>query len=111
MPHDDLCQGPEKRSPPPRRDRCSKDSRDVSNYLKIFYSNLDTFLNKKAEILNIIDNDSPDILAFTEILDKKNPVISDAELNIDGYETFFGINPKRGIVLYVKEELNPKRCQ
>ena len=37
----------------------------------IYYSNLDTFLNKKAEILDLINKESPDIIAFTEILNKR----------------------------------------
>ena len=66
-------------------------------------------LNKKPEILNLIDEDNPDILAFTELLDKTDPELSEAELKINGYETFYGSNPQRGVVIYAKEDLNPKR--
>ncbi|MCP3849730.1 MAG: hypothetical protein GY694_05770, partial [Gammaproteobacteria bacterium] len=83
--------------------------RDPVDYMKIYYSNLNTFLNKKDEILTLIDNERPDILAFTELLDKKNPELSQAELKLQGYETFYGENPGRGVVLYAREDLNAKR--
>ena len=66
-------------------------------------------MNKKAEITNLIEKENPDVLCFTETLDKRNPELTEAEAKINGYETFLGKNPQRGTVIYVKETLNPKR--
>ena len=59
------------------------------NNLSIYYANLDTFCNKKEEIIDIINNESPDILAFTELLNKKCPSITKAELKLKGYDEFY----------------------
>ena len=75
LPHRGPSQGAEKRTPSPDESRCSIGSYDHKK-LTIVYSNLDTFLNKKTEIINMIDNDHPDILTFTETLDKKKPCIN-----------------------------------
>ena len=61
----------------------------AGEFINVYYSNLDTFCNKKEEILEMVDNERPDILVFAELLNKKNPVITDAELKIQGYDHFF----------------------
>ena len=90
-----------------------------SNYFQsgdkysIYYSNLDTFLNKKSEILDLINKENPDIIAFSEILNKKNPTITKAELNIEGYDAFYReeesnnkLLKRRGVIIYTKKSMN-----
>ena len=50
------------------------------------------------------------MFALTELLDKRNPVLSEAELKIPGYQTFYTQHPLRGVSIHVKESLNPKVC-
>ena len=46
-------------------------------------------ITKKAELIDLINNENPDILAFTEqLLNKKCPVITKAELNLNGYNEY-----------------------
>ena len=86
---------------------------DKGTYHSIYYANLDTYNNKKDEIIDIINSESPDILAFTELLNKKCPTITKAELKLTGYDEFYSdedINDKiikrRGVILYAKKALN-----
>ena len=88
---------------------------EKGNFQSIYYSNLDTFTNKKAEIIDIVNNESPDIIVFTELLNKKNPVLTKAELKINGYDEFFRdddindkVNKRRGVIIYTKKALNAK---
>ena len=67
---------------------------------------MDTFLNKKNEILELIDNDKPDVLVFTELLNKKYPSITSSELKIKGYQHVYDeekiedkANKRRGLLL------------
>ena len=87
----------------------------IDDHLTIYYSNLDTFSNKKEEILNIVNDENPDVIVFNELLDKTNPTITKAELNIKGYDQFYDdeqpedkINKRRGVIIYTKEYLNAK---
>ena len=80
----------------------------------MYYSNLDCFLNKKDEIENLIIEEKPDILMFTEILDKRKPEITEPELKINDYDCFHNTDKKsnsesmRGVVTYIKCSLNAK---
>ena len=85
----------------------------AGEFINVYYSNLDTFSNKKEEILEMVDNERPDILVFAELLNKKNPVITDAELKIQGYDHFFEsindndkVKKRRGVIIYTKSTLN-----
>ena len=85
------------------------------NNHSIYYANLDTFSNKKEEIIDVINNESPDILAFTELLNKKCPSITKAELKLNGYDEFYKdedkndkMEKRRGVILYTKRSLNAK---
>lgn len=91
----------------------STDKIEKGNNYSIYYTNLDSLINKKSEVIEIVNNESPDIIAFTEILNKKNPTITKAELKLEGYDEFYrdeGTNDKknkrRGVVLYTKKSLN-----
>ena len=82
-----------------------------NKFISIFYSNLDTMSNKKDEIQSIIQDDEPDIICFSEILSKKDPTITKAELEISNYDCFLdeaSYKGKRGVIMYVKNSLNAK---
>ena len=72
----------------------------------IYYSNLDTITNKKQEIKDLISNEKPDIICFTEILNKRDPNIEKAELQLEGYDLFLGKNPQRGVLIYTNQSIN-----
>ena len=69
------------------------------------YTNLDTFCNKKPELLMRIAECQPDIIGFTEINPKHAYYeISVQKLMITGYDTYCNLQ-RRGSVLYVKASL------
>ena len=101
---------------PTDKNKCFNSNKFQSgdNY-SIYYSNLDTFLNKKDEIIDIVNRESPDILTFTELLNKKNPCITKAELNLEGYDAFYRdeesndkILKRRGVIIFTKKSINAK---
>ena len=70
------------------------------------YSNVDGLLNKKDELISIIEKDQPIIIALIEIKPKRQYHFNIAEYNIPGY-TFFVINKtKRGVAIYTHVSLN-----
>ena len=62
--------GPKQRS---RGEQCEQ-SRPVNRQdsLKCIYTNVDTLLNKRSELLNVFEVEQPDVVCFCEIL-PKNP--------------------------------------
>ena len=72
--------------------------------------NADSLLNKRDELLLLISDRNPDIIAISELLPKncKNPPQA-TEFNIPDYEFFsnMGDNPDRGVGLYIKSILKP----
>ena len=79
---------------------------------KILYTNADSLLNKKHELILRIQNIEPDIIAIVEALPKN--VIScplEAEFSLKGYSliTNFDVSKNlklRGLVIYVKSKFN-----
>jgi hypothetical protein len=70
---------------------------------------LDSFNNKRGEILATVDSTKPDIIAFCEIFAKNAAFkLNDAELAIPQYDMFLNINAKRGVVLYANKCLNAR---
>jgi len=79
--------------------------------LKILYSNVDTFMNKKDELLNLISDKDYDVIALTEIYPKNivDSNVSDIEWKIKGYKEFISpsdIATRRGCLVYVKDEID-----
>ncbi len=67
-------------------------------------------MNKRNELLHIIEQDDPDIICLTEILPKnaRYPV-EISELQLDGYDTFTNIKETtshRGVIMYTKKKLS-----
>jgi len=85
---------------------------NIPDSCKVLYSNVDSFANKKGEILARIEESKPDIIGLSEI-HAKNEMhrISDAEYAIPTYDMFLNKNAKRGVVLHVKKELNARECE
>ena len=76
------------------------------NWLKIIYSNIDTYLNKREELQALIVEINPDIICLTEILPKVKGIdFNPCEYNIPGYQAFYGPHRKRGTAIYVKMQL------
>ena len=88
----------------------SIDSDDVHS-CSIFYTNADGLCNKLDELKLIIDEKSPDIIAITEVMPKNKEILTINEINIPGYDNFINKNPKRGVILYAKCQLNAVECQ
>ena len=71
------------------------------------YTNADSLLNKREELLARISTQRPDIIFITELLPKNmNGHIELSELNLPGYDIFTNIHErKRGVCIYTITEL------
>ena len=82
-----------------------------SKFYSIMYSNVDSLLNKKNEIISRIDEFKPDIIGLTEIRAKNygyEPL--DAEFNLCDYDMFINKKVKRGVALYFNKNLHAQEC-
>jgi hypothetical protein len=68
-------------------------------------------LNKKTELLTLVQEKEPDIIAVTEAIAKNQKCINATEYSIPGYDLFVNKNPKRGITIYAKSEMNVTECE
>lgn len=71
------------------------------------YTNADSLMNKREELIARIAEHSPDIIFITEVLPKNsNGQIESSELSIRGYDLFTNIEKcKRGVCIYSLTEL------
>ena len=70
--------------------------------LKVIYTNIDTFLNKREEFTNLVEQKKPDVICMVEILPKSSTYsFNQSEYSIHGYCCYFPDNMKRGVVIYV----------
>ena len=72
------------------------------SYLKCLYANLQSLINKRNEIKLRLDQESFDMMFFTEIWINEN--IDESELFIPGFQTPF-IHPKAsgGAAVYIRD--------
>ena len=87
----------------------SLSTKTVTN-LNIIHTNCQSAMNKRSEVVNLIETQKPDILALTEL--GASRAVTDGELGIEGY-TLYRKNhtdgsggPGKGVALYVKNSLN-----
>ena len=74
--------------------------------MNILYSNVDGLLNKKYELLSIIEKAQPMIIALSEIKPKRQNDFNIAENNIPGYTLFVNNKIKKGVAIYAHVSLN-----
>ena len=70
------------------------------------FSNVDGLLNKKDELMSIIEKDQPMIIALSEIKPKRQYDFNIVEYNIPGYTLFVNNKIKRGVAIYAHVSLN-----
>ena len=82
-----------------------------SNSLKCLYTNTDSLLNKRDELLHSVVDNCYDIICLNEIIPKNTRFqVQKCELKIEGYDLFTNIPDKdnktklRGIVMYVRQK-------
>ena len=82
----------------------------TSTCLRVLYSNVDSVLNKRAELSVYLQLHKPVIVALVEILPKNlRYPIDENEIALDGYTLFHNLNARgRGIALYVHCSLKVK---
>ena len=78
--------------------------------LSFLYSNIDSLLNKRAELVSLIHTDNPDIICLTELLPKicKYPIQS-SEFELENFKCYTNIDKqscRRDIRVYIKDTLN-----
>ena len=74
------------------------------------YSNVDSLLNKKDELLTTIDDVKPSIIGLTEIKPKGEADFTESQYCISNYDMFISKNPQRGAALYTERKLNAREC-
>ena len=77
-----------------------------------FYTNADSLLNKRKELEVEVEINKPDIVAICEVKPKScRYSVQPGEIALPGYELFHNLDDKgRGVLLLVKNELNPSIC-
>ena len=75
--------------------------------------NADSILNKRDELLILVEQQNPDIIAVQEIYPKNidRTQVQASELNIKGYDFFQSKDPALGAGLYVKTSLKALEVQ
>ena len=83
-----------------------------TEHTKILHSNVDSFNNKKEELLSLIEIKQDDIIALTEVYSKNitdyDATDTQVEWKMRDYQLFVSPNnmvTRRGCLIYVKEEL------
>ena len=75
----------------------------------IIYSNVDSLLNKRDELKDMICTYNPDIIQLTEVLPKyiKDKATDfSTDFHIEGFNLYLNKDPKRGIAMYIKSSLD-----
>ena len=77
------------------------------------YSNVDSLLNKRKEILALIELHKPLVVGLVEIKPKNCKYqVQECEIAINDYQLFHNLDhPGRGIGLYLHNSLNPALCE
>jgi hypothetical protein len=76
------------------------------------YTNADQLMNKRNELLAMVDVHSPDIIGITEVKPNSRYAVEECELAISGYDLFHNLNSEgRGVALYVRTEMKPSVCE
>ena len=70
------------------------------------YSNVNGLLDKKDELISIIEKDQPIIIALSEIKPKRQYDFNIAEYNIHGYTLFVYNKIKKEVAIYAHVSLN-----
>ena len=85
---------------------CDSSTKD-SNTLLCYINADNGLLNKREELINIVNTNKPDILHINETLPKSSHNIdTNIEYQLDGYNCFFNENPSRGIAMYIKNDID-----
>ena len=84
--------------------------------IKVMYTNVDQFLNKRDELIKFIVNDEPNIIMIAEVIPKAQVYSIEAvSLELPGYsfhpnfessDSNLDVSGIRGVAIYVKEDLN-----
>ena len=87
---------------------------NVFSGLTMIHSNCQSAMNKRSEILDLVNSERPHVLALTEFGASKD--INDGELGIDGYTLYRGDHSDgrgglgKGVALYMQNTLNHSAC-
>ena len=87
---------------------------NVFTGLTMIHSNCQSAMNKRSEILDLVNSERPHVLALTEF--GASGDINDGELGIDGYTLYRGDHSDgkgglgKGVALYMHNSLNHSAC-
>jgi len=71
-----------------------------------FYTNADSLLNKRSELLMHVHNIQPRIIAITEVQPKNtSTAVLESEFHIENYQCYLSASGGRGVLLYIHNTL------
>ena len=79
----------------------------ASDHLRVLCANVDTLTNKMDELSIRVISENPDVICLQEVLPKNTyeEIEVGIELKINGYEMFKPSVMKRGVITYIKKEI------
>ncbi len=80
------------------------------SYLQVIYTNADSLMNKRNELIERVNTEKPHVAVITEVNPKNQRyATTKQELALDGYSVFTNAeeNGVRGVAIFVKNHLNP----
>jgi len=83
-----------------------QNSNTDTDSITCFYTNADSLLNKRSELLMYIYNMQPRIIAITEVQPKNiSTTVLESEFHIDDYQCYLSAPGGRGVLLYIHNTL------
>ena len=85
----------------------------ASDHLRVLCANVDTLTNKMDELSIRVISENPDVICLQEVLPKNTyeEIEVGIELQINGYEMFKPSVMKRGVITYIKKEIQTMQLE
>ena len=87
-------------------EEADNDKIEPSTGLKVLYTNIDSYLNKREELIALVQKLELDLICMVEILPKFSKfVFHQSEYDMEGYHSYYSNSKKRGVVIMVRKHL------
>ena len=85
-----------------------------SNFLPCAYTNTDSVLNKRSELLTVIGNECHDIICIIGTIPKNQRGIDSVEFQFQDFDCFYNLGQKlcrRGVAMWVRKRLGAQEIK
>ena len=87
-------------------EEADNDKIEPSTGLKVLYTNIDSYLNKREELIALVQKLELDLICMVEIDPKFSKfVFHQSEYDMEGYHSYYSNSKKRGVVIMVRKHL------